>query len=323
MNKAFKIYSIVFSVVLITSVLGFLYVRYSLERPNYSGLGNKDLRIEPGMTTSQIADMLDKNGLVNSPTLFSLYVRFKKINLQAGSYQTPSDLSIIDLANFLTKGTDDVRLTFVEGLRSEEMAELAKKSLSSFDANAFVSEVKSKKLEGRLFPDTYLVTKTTDALQLVKLLSETFAKRIEPLNIKVNKGSLTENEVIIMASILEREEPKSEERPTVAGILIKRLKSGEILGVDATTQYEFGKEGNWWPKQITQDMLNSDNPFNTRKKAGLPPSPISNPGLSSVKAVVGYKDSEFNFYLHDKDGTIRYAKTLEEHNSNVAKYLSN
>ncbi len=92
--------------------------------------------------------------------------------------------------------------------------------------------------------------------------------------------------------------------------------------MDATIQYANGKSDNWWPSEITQAMLDEDGPFNTRKRAGLPPSPICNPSLSSIKSVLAYLESEYSFYLHDKDGIVRYARTLDEHNSNVAKYLN-
>ncbi len=322
MNRAFKIYSIVFSAFLLSIVIGFLYVRYALERPNYSTVGNKDIRIESGMTTSEIADMLDKNGLLSSPTLFALYVRFQRISLQAGTYQIPSDLSVVDLAKYLTNGTDDVRLTFIEGLRSEEVAEAAKKLLPTFDSNAFVSKVKSEGLEGRLFPDTYLVNKNIDAQGVIKVLTDSYKSRIEGLNLSENRAGLSEKEVLTLASIIEREERDAKEKPYIAGILIKRLKLGEVLGTDATVQYAFGKDGNWWPKEITQAMLDSENQYNTRKRAGLPPAPICNPGLSSIKSVLAYVETENLFYLHDKDGIVRYAKTIEQHNSNIAKYLS-
>ncbi len=205
MNRSFKIYSIILSSVLLSFVVGFLYIRYSLERPNYSTVGNKEIRIESGMTTSEISDLLDKNNLLSSPTLFSLYVRLQRISLQAGNYTVPSDLSILDLAKYLTNGTDDVRLTFIEGVRAEEVAQAAKKLLPAFDEPSFISRVKAESLEGKLFPDTYLVNKNTDSEGVLKILTESYKKRVDPLNISQNRAGLSEKEVLIRASIVERE----------------------------------------------------------------------------------------------------------------------
>lgn len=136
------------------------------------------------------------------------------------------------------------------------------------------------------------------------------------------------NEIITLASIVERETKTDEERPLVAGILIKRLKDGWPLQVDASVQYAvatknckvFGAECKWWPILSKEDMsINS--PFNSYKFKGLPPHPIANPGLSSIKAVIYPKESDYWFYLHDKSGKIYFAKTTEEHKENIRKYL--
>ena len=132
---------------------------------------------------------------------------------------------------------------------------------------------------------------------------------------------MSENEVIILASILEREEPDVNERPIVAGILIGRYLAGELLGADATTQYVFGTNKDFWPKNLTQEQLDNANPFNTRKVVGLPPQAISNPGFNAISSVINYKESPYNYYMHDKKGVVHYAKTLDEHNQNI--YSSN
>ena len=133
-------------------------------------------------------------------------------------------------------------------------------------------------------------------------------------------------QVVIDASILERETLGDEEEvQTSAGILIKRWKSGWRLDVDDTVQYVLGyqeNKGEWWKDRLTIEDLATDSPYNTYKNKGLPPAPISNPGLGSLLASVNYdKNTPYWFYLHDREGKVHYAATLAEHNANRAKYL--
>src|SRR5581483_2493272 len=118
------------------------------------------------------------------------------------------------------------------------------------------------------------------------------------------------------ASIIERETKSEEERPIVAGILLKRINAGWPLQADATIQYALG---NWDP--VNADDLKIQSPYNTYLNTGLPPTPICNPGLSSINAAKNPTQSNYWYYLHDKDGQIHYATTIDEQNANIAKYL--
>ena len=128
-------------------------------------------------------------------------------------------------------------------------------------------------------------------------------------------------EKIILASIIEREAKDGlEERRTIAGILMNRYRQGMALQADATVQYDLGDQNNWWPT-LTQEDYKLDSPSNTYARPGLPPGPISNPGIDSLKAAFNPKDTDFLYYIHAPDGKVYYAKTLEEHNDNIARYL--
>ena len=120
-----------------------------------------------------------------------------------------------------------------------------------------------------------------------------------------------------MASIVEREERDPAERPTVAGILWNRYDANIGLGADATVLYGLGRTKGG----LSYEDLQSDSPYNTRKYAGLPPTPISNPNISSIRAALYPEDTDYWYYLHDSDGGIHYAKTLDEHNVNKARYI--
>ena len=136
------------------------------------------------------------------------------------------------------------------------------------------------------------------------------------------------NQVIIMASLIERETRGVEEKPVVAGIIYKRLESGWPLQVDATLQYAISNENcknkidncTWWTPLIKENM-NINSPYNSYEIKGLPPTPIASPGLSSIKAAIYPEESGYWFYLHDPDGDIHFARTMEEHNDNIREYL--
>ena len=299
-------------------VLSYFYVSYALHRVD-SNSEIKEIRVENGMTVSEIGDLLVEKKLINSKVLFYLYVKYKGFKLEAGVYNIPSNLSVTEIVQVLRHGKDDVQVIVVEGLRREEIADLLSGKLSKVNKAEFLE--KTKELEGRLFPDTYFFASKETTDNAIKKLTDNFAQKTKDVFLR-NKTGLSSEDVLTLASLVEREEPQPLERPIIAGILIGRLKGGEILGVDATIQYLLGKPGNWWSREISEEDLIIDSPFNSRKNAGLPPHPICNPGLSAIKSVVDFKTTDFKYYLHDKEGRVHYAKTLEEHQKNIFNYLN-
>lgn len=274
--------------------------------------------VTKGASASQIANDLEKAGLVKSALAFKIYTQIKGTtkNIQAGEYTLAKDKSVAQLVTALLKGPDEVWITIPEGLRREEIADSFADGLglTGQEATAFKAKFLSLTVsqEGYLFPDTYLFAKDTAADKVVATLLATYATKTADLG--VNEDDL------ILASIVERESAKDAERPTVAGILKNRLDIGMGLQADATVQYVIGTPDKWWPG-ITRDDLKIDSKFNTYKYAGLPPAPICNPGLSAIKAAVAPAETSYLYYLHDSKGDIHYAATLPEHNANVAKYL--
>ena len=136
---------------------------------------------------------------------------------------------------------------------------------------------------------------------------------------------MTEKEVLILASLVEKEARHDEDRQKVASIILKRLKNDIKLQIDATVQYALGyqsEEKTWWKKNLTQEDLDIDSPYNTYKNEGLPPGPIANPGLASIEAVINADaNTSYLYYISDKNGNMHYARTLEEHQANIDKYL--
>ena len=266
-----------------------------------------------GENASQIGQNLQKEHFIKDAISFRIYTQVTQTakDIQAGSYELPSNLWTYQIVDKLLQGPTEVWVTIPEGLRHEEIGEkfigafsLAGKAAEDFRSD-FLQLTKDK--EGYLFPDTYLFAKDSTAALVVKTMRATY-------DAKVTFGASYTD--LILASIIERETRTDEERPIVAGILVKRLSAGWPLQTDATIQYALG---DWKP--ITADDLGINSVYNTYKNLGLPPTPIANPGLSAIKAAVNPTSSNYWYYVHDSSGQIHYAATIEEQNDNIAKYL--
>jgi UPF0755 protein len=291
-----------------------------------------DLVISKGSSATQIASKLESVGLIKSSLAFRIYVQItnQAEKIPSGEYRLPSNLSLFKLVDQLIKGPTGIWVTIPEGLRREEIAQEFASALGQ--NSQFTEEFLnlSKGQEGFLFPDTYLFLKDASPSAVINKMLATFDKRVDSKmkdDIKVSGRTLSE--VINLASLVERETKTDEERPIVAGILFKRIEIGMPLQVDATVQYAIANDKcqmtnvkceSWWPTTTLEDRkINSK--YNTYKYGGLPPTPIANPGLSSIKAAIYPQDSPYLYYLHDAGGQIHYAKTLDEQNANARKYI--
>lgn len=199
----------------------------------------------------------------------------------------------------------EVTVTIPEGYNVRQTGEMFEK-LGMFSKDEFVKI--AQKEEGYLFPDTYRFYKTAKTEDVVAKMKDNFNKKVVPE---------TSPEVIIMASLLEEEVKSMDDRKIVAGILWKRLDRGMGLNVDAALTYVLGKAS----RELTAEDLKYDSPYNTYKYRGLPPTPISNPGLDAISAAQNPTQSLNFYYLTDKEGKTHYAATLEEHALNKWKYL--
>jgi UPF0755 protein len=178
------------------------------------------------------------------------------------------------------------------------------------------------KNEGYLFPDTYLLPRGASVEQIISILRKNFQNKYDLIS-SVKTTNLTEAQTTIIASIIEREAIFEEDRSLVASVLLNRLELGMALGVDPTVQYAVGfdqESKSWWKKDLTVDDLDSDSPYNTRKFAGLPPGPISNPGVSALKAALNPVNSDYLYFYSDVKGHLHFAKTIEGHQANIKKY---
>lgn len=281
--------------------------------------------IPKGQAISIIAKRLVEAGLIKNDLAFRFIVQKNNLGqkIQAGSFDLSPNMTTTEIAQKLTQGTYDVWVTIPEGWRREEIADsLAAQELEFFSKEDFLQQTKG--LEGKLFPDTYLVPRQISTEQLVRLFQQTFEKKIlKGLEADLKKSSYSLNEVLTMASIIERESKGYEQMRQVAGVLWKRIDIGMALQVDASLQYIKGYDStqdSWWVTPTADDKkLNSV--FNTYKYPGLPPAPIANPGFDAIKATLNPIESDSLYYIHDREGEIHFASTLEEHNANVDRYL--
>ncbi len=316
----------------LAGLLGLAVVFYevAVRRPNFLVKGSDvavDFVVRKGEKVYEIAQHLRETRLVNSATLFKIYVKVNGLSgkLQAGSYKIKTNLSLVEVASLLQHGTFDLKLTIPEGWRREEIADYLDQSFRRQDiSREFLEE--SIQLEGYLFPDTYVVPVATSAPELVALMRDNFERRVsDVLRRDLGKQELTLDQAVILSSIVEREANNDRDRPVIAGILLKRFKAGWPLEADATVQYTLssrtGGKGGWWPKELSAEDLAVDSLYNTRKNVGLPPTPISNPGLLSLRAVVYPVETPYWFYLTDGSGETHFSKTLAEHEENISRYL--
>jgi len=322
-------------IIFFSVIVGILVWWKKSSGPVSSDFSEVRLIIPKGYSVTQVARKLEERGLIKNILAFKVYVQVKgkSREIKAGEYDLKKNLTLKEITEVLLRGPSEVWITVPEGLRREEIALKFTDGLEKmgdereFFLSEFLSLTKTK--EGYLFPDTYLFSRNVSAGKVVAAMLRNFEKRIAELDKDISSSKYDINQILTMASLVEREVLFDDERLVVAGILLKRLESDWPLQVDAAVQYAVASSRcnvmsanckNWWPILIGKDIkINSQ--YNTYKYKGLPPAPISNPGILSIKAVLYSKETDYWYYLHDKDGKIHYAKTLEGHNLNIRKYL--
>ncbi|OGB73567.1 hypothetical protein A3K24_01825 [candidate division Kazan bacterium RIFCSPHIGHO2_01_FULL_44_14] len=287
--------------------------------------------VERDDTIADIVANLSDQGFIRST--FGTQVAFKLNRtgvVQFGTYNVSPRMDAWQIAYIIVHNqTATARVTIPEGYTTNQIAELLEKkniimatdflkAADNFPPDfTFLTSRPDNSLEGYLFPDTYNMNQGTPVRDLLVQLLDNFKQRIATVDTQLKSSKYTLHQIVTLASLIEKEARTDPSRKMVAGILINRLKKGMRLDVDATVRYITEN----WTRPITQADLNINSPYNTRKVAGLPPGPICNPGLASIQAVLSPAASDYLYYLTDPEGVIYYAKTLDEHNANKAKYL--
>lgn len=286
---------------------------------------DSSISIGRGMSVADIVEKFEEEGYVRSSTMLLLYLRvfYDNENIKAGIYNFTEPLSTQAVAHTISEiGPDDplISITFPEGSTVSQIAAIADEHLEEFDLNTFLSYAKD--YEGYLFPETYFVPDNyTDAL-LFDLMKDAATTELSTLSLQIDAHPLTEYEILILASIIEREANTPESMRYVSSILQNRMEIGMPLQADATIEYTLDTPlGELAPGQLAQELRRTDSPYNTYLNTGLPPTPIGNPGIDSITAVLEPADTDYFYYITGNDGEFYYAKTLDEHNYNIARYL--
>lgn len=312
-----RILALVLSLSFFVGLLFFVSERiHTLNEPPNDFPLNTDIVVSEGMNISDITDLLAEQHVVRSSfyLYFMLHMHFRDAFVQAGTYNFNEPLSTTAVARAITVGeylSPSVKITFPEGFRVDEMLKFLPERYSGSDLESIRAR------EGFLFPDTYFISPEDSFDDIVSRMNQTFTERIVDLEPLIASSTLTQTDVVILASIVEREANDDESMRTVAGILLNRLKVNMPLQVDAAFEYILGKSS----EELTNDDLEIESPYNTYINRGLPPTPIANPGLTSILAVLQPTSTDYLYYLTGTDGKFYYARTFEEHKQNKAKYL--
>lgn len=288
-----KIFFCVFTLTVFVAFFNFLFLSAPIDFPIGSSV-----KIESGMSLRGVSLKLKEENIIRSRLVLEALIIIlggeKKII--SANYYFENKLSVFEIAKRITRGEHymaPISVTIPEGFNVEQTGDVFDEKLADFNKSEFLLQAKS--LEGYLFPDTYFFLTTDNEKEVIRLMSENFEKKIDPLLSEITASGKSEKEIIVMASIIEKESKGDADRNLISGILWKRISINMPLQVDAAPD--------------------------TYKTKGLPSSPICNAGLESIKAAIHPQSTSYLYYLHDKEGNTHYAKSFAEHVKNKLKYL--
>ncbi len=280
----------------------------------------KIVEIKQGMYLSQVADILESKHIIKSTFIFKVSVVLMSgyREVQAGDYLFDHPESVLKIAYRTVngiQGLSKIKVTLVEGLTVKAMGSIIKKNITGFDMEKFL--LLAKPLEGYLFPDTYFFYENASPEQVIEMMTENHNQKMKTALLDIQALGKPVKDVVIMASIVEKEATSSVDRRIIAGILWKRIASGMALQVDPPFYYILGKDS----AHLTMDDLKMNSPYNLYRNKGLPPTPISNPGIGAIIDTARPTSTKYWFYLSDKKGNMHYAATYEGHLANKRKYI--
>jgi len=283
--------------------------------------------IESGMRAGDICKLLDTAGIISSSSRLQSYLVSNNLDtkIRSGAIFLPTGMSVSDAATALTRGYWDHPIIYIyPGYTLEQIDAfltangLADKGEFILAAEQIARDNDLPFTEGFYYPDEYILDQLNNAAGVLAGQMYDRLKMITgPMKEQLNLQGRTLADAVIVASMIQREAGASDEMPLIAGIMWKRLDEGIPLGIDATTRYEL----NDWKNPISKEALENPTPYNTRRKRGLPPTGISNPGFEALQAAAYPEKSPYYYYLHDRTAQIHFAVTYDEHLENVQTYL--
>lgn len=303
-------------VLLISTVVLLSVLTLRLNTPPVNFPVGIDITIEEGESQKEIVQHLAEKDVVRSSLLLQLQCMyyFKNNFVQAGVYHFTEPLTSRGVAVKMMDGqsrSPEVTITLPEGFKANDLYQY----LPEYFVKEGTRDLTS--YEGHLFPDTYFITPSMTLDEILTMLTKASDEKLKAYEEKINQSGLSKEQVLTLASLVEREAKDMESKKMVAGILRNRLRVEMPLQVDATFDYILNKASH----ELTDDDLEIDSPFNSYNNTGLPPAPIANPGTAAIEAVLEPTQSDYLYYLTGDDGTFHYAKTFEEHKKNKDRYI--
>lgn len=306
-------------------IMGCLYFMNTLDKPlDPDSTEEISVEIPEGTGANAIGEILEANGVISSATKFKLYLRTTDIegDMKAGSYTLSPSMSFGEIIEMLINNeVNDNTITFPEGLTIEQDAmKVAEANLGTYEAFVYACEngsfdysfLKDNSLEGYLLPNTYRVKQGMTEEEIVDMLLNQFEDTVLPLYEEADpkiKEKYTLNEIITVASIIERECKVDEERPLVASVIYNRMDQNIMLQMCSTIQYLLLKETGEVKETLYESDLAIDSPYNTYIHYGLPPAPICSPGIASIKAALEPADTDYLYFVLSSklDGTSEFS----------------
>ncbi len=297
--------------------------------PAKKGGKNQSVIVKEGLSLKEVAGELDRKKIITSKALFELWAELLGYSrkIKAGEYELGSHMAPKRILEKLIKGeVITYPVTVPEGFTVEQIAQLLhegglvnkEKFLSLINDPSLLRQygISAPSLEGYLYPETYHFARGISARSTIDAMVGRFRQVVNPLKERMDKVGMNLQEVITLASIVEKETGLSEERSTIASVFLNRLKKGMRLESDPTVIYGIKDfDGN-----LTRKDLNKATPYNTYTIRGLPPGPIANPGLEAIRAVLYPAKTDYLYFVSKNDGSHHFSKTLSEHNKAVQIY---
>ena len=347
MNKRRKIFIIIMAIVIAIIVVivgGFTYYNVNLQAVSKNS-ETVDVTIEEGMNVSKIINLLNKNGLIKNTNVFKLYVKINKVsNIQAGEYELNKNMDAKAIINKLKEGPKDstINITFIEGKNMRWIASKIAEKTSNTEEEVFeklsdeayldkliqkywflTDEIKNQNiyysLEGYLFPDTYNYEKDVTVDKIFEKMLDEMEEQLKPYKDEIEKSTISVHKILTVASIIELESSNDGDKANVSSVIYNRLNKNMSIGSDVTTYYAIKVDMS--ERNLTSKDLNTSNPYNTRgpnMNGKLPVGPIASVSASSIKAALYPTSTDYMYFVADKNGKVYFAKTLEEHNKNIA-----
>ena len=334
--------AIVFLIIGVLLLGMFGLYQYQVSPTDKSSNAKVEVVIKQGMSTSQIASLLKKKYLIRDEFFFKVYMKLnRRDSIKASTYYLSKNMSLDNIVSLLEKGASntDISITFKEGKTIKDYAKLLSET-TNISEDEFLTKMKDKTyltsliksywfltdaildsniyygLEGYLAPDTYnFKDKDVTVEEVIKTLLDQEEKNLSPYKDTLSKMNV--HEVLTLASISELEGLKDTDRKLIVGVFQNRLSKGMNLGSDVTTYYAFNQA---MDKDLTSEMFNTYNPYNTRSSAmagKLPVGPICNPSKESILASINPTKSDYYYFVADKNGNVYYTKTSSEHSAKV------